>query len=169
MENNEITTKIEDKGNKNKSFKFKYRTIKDKQEIFILGAEFIKNNKDKCNLIIDDNINCELRDKYRFNKKGEHSVTLVINEENINFSRLFKFEFSILYVLNHPLSDGYEICQMYNNLIDVSSLENLNTSKCIDLSYMFYGCHLIKDFNFVKNWNVSNCKYFKGIFYWLWF
>jgi hypothetical protein len=158
MENIEIITEnqeIENKENKNKSFKFKYMTRKDKEEIFILGPIFVKNNKDKCNLIIDDSIDCELREKYRFNKKGEHSVTLVINDENINFSHLFCFEYI----------PEYFSCLFNNNLIDASSLENLNTSECIDLSFMFYECHLIKDFNFVKNWNVSKCKYFSGIFF----
>ena len=83
------TQENEYKGNKIKSFKFKYLTSEDKQEIDILGPIFVKNNKDKCSLLIDDNINCELRDKYKFNKKGEHSVTLIINEENVNFSFLF--------------------------------------------------------------------------------
>jgi len=176
MENIEIATKIENKGNKNKSFKFKYMTSEDTQEIYILGAAFVNNNKDKCNLIIDDNINCELREKYRFYKKGEHSITLVINDENINFSNLFKFEFPKSYDLydqlmsalaeteRDPFPNNFELPKKYNNLIDASSLENLDTSECIDLSYMFYGCHLIKDFNFIKNWDISKCKYFKGIF-----
>ena len=92
MEEVEIVGETQEKGykgNKNKSFKFKYLTSEDKQEIYILGPTFVKNNKDKCSLIIDDTINSELRDKYKFNKKGEHSVTLIINEENVNFSFLF--------------------------------------------------------------------------------
>ena len=92
MEEVEIVGETQEKGykgNKKKSFKFKYLTSKDKQEIYILGPKFVKNNKDKCSLIIDDTINSELRDKYKFNKKGEHSVTLIINEENVNFSFLF--------------------------------------------------------------------------------
>ena len=124
MENIEIfkeTTEQENKGNKNKSFKFKYLTQKDKQTIEIFGPKFVENNLGKCNLNIDDNINCELRDKYTFIQKGEHNISLVINEENINFNSIFSYTKNI-------------------NLIDVSSLENLDTSECIDLSFMFCGC-----------------------------
>ena len=174
------------KGNKNKSFKFKYLTSEDKQEIYILGPIFVNNNKDKCCLIIDDNINCELRDKYKFNRKGEHSVTLIINEENVTFSFLFYIwkNSSFLHrfldaVGNVPGNVGskmfgkdkenytMDICEQFqlnNNLIDVSCLENLDTSEYADLSYMFCGCDKINDFNFVKKWDVSKCKNFEGVF-----
>ena len=128
------------KGNKTKSFKFIYLTEEDKQEINILGDKFVLNNKNKCDLIIDEDINCELRSKYRFKEKGNHSVTLVINEEITNFSYLF------------------DINTKNINLIDVSSLSNLDTSEVTDISSMFYGCKNIEDFTFVKNWNVSRCK-----------
>ena len=177
------TQENEYKGNKNKSFKFKYLTSEDKQEIYILGPTFVKNNKDKCSLIIDDTINSELRDKQKFNKKGEHSVTLIINEENVNFSFLFcvwknsSFLHRFLDVDNITRNAGskmffkenytmdiYEQFQLNNNLVDVSSLENLDTSEYVYLSYMFYGCDKINDFNFVKKWDVSKCKNFESMF-----
>ena len=153
------TQENEYKGNKNKSFKFKYLTSEDKQEIYILGPKFVKNNKDKCSLIIDDTINSELRDKYKFNKKGEHSVTLIINEENVNFSFLFAiFE-------NSFLNDILDIINKSKTcLVDASSLENLDTCEYTDLSYMFCGCDKINDFNFVKKWDVSKCKNFESMF-----
>ena len=160
---------VEIEGNKNKSFKFKYLTSENKQEIYILGPIFVKNNKDKCSLIIDDNINCELRDKYKFNKKGEHSVTLIINEENVNFSFLFYIrkdssEKSLfdnvkdLFKDETYKTDELKQFQINNNLIDVTSLVNLDTSEYTDLSYMFCGCSKINDFNFVKNGMYQNVK-----------
>ena len=161
------------KGNKNKSFKFKYLTSEDKQEIYILGPIFVNNNKDKCCLIIDDNINCELRDKYKCNRKGEHSVTLIINEENVDFSSLFYIwknsseksffdavdnitrNFEKMFSKENYKKNIYKHFQLNNNLIEVSSLENLDTSEYADLSYMFCGCDKINDFNFVKKWDVS--------------
>ena len=156
------------KGNKNKSFKFKYLTSKDKQEIYILGPTFVENNKDKCSLIIDDTINSELRDKYKFNKKGEHSVTLIINEENVNFSSLFcvwKGSYKSCGGVGGMAKISDEGNYKIENLIDVSSLENLDTSEYTDLSYMFCGCDKIKDFNFVKKWDVSKCKNFESMFF----
>ena len=179
MEEVEIVGETQEKGykgNKNKSFKFKYLTSEDKQEIYILGPTFVKNNKDKCSLIIDDTINSELRDKYKFNKKGEHSVTLIINEENVNFSFLFcawKNSSEEFYSRSCGVYGGvdgmenifYKENYKIENLIDVSSLENLDTSEYTDLSYMFCGCDKIKDFNFVKKWDVSKCKNFESMFF----
>ena len=163
MEEVEIVGETQEKGhkgNKNKSFKFKYLTSEDKQEIYILGPTFVKNNKDKCSLIIDDTINSELRDKYKFNKKGEHSVTLIINEENVNFSFLFSC------VGSSSFDDFLDIINKSKTcLVDASSLENLDTSEYTDLSYMFCGCSEIKDFNFVKKWDVSKCKNFESMFF----
>ena len=95
-------------------------------------VELDSSNKDKCSLIIDDTINSELRDKYKFNKKGEHSVTLIINEENVNFSFLFYIrkdssEKSLFDNVKNLLKDEtYKIddlkhFQINNNLIDVTS------------------------------------------------
>ena len=163
MEEVEIVRETQEKGykgNKNKSFKFKYLTSRDKQEIDILGPIFVKNNKDKCSLIIDDTINSELRDKYKFNKKGEHSVTLIINEENVNFSFLFSC------VGSSSFDDFLDIINKSKTcLVDASSLENLDTSEYTDLSYIFCGCSEIKDFNFVKKWDVSKCKNFESMFF----
>ena len=55
-------------------------------------------------------------------------------------------------------------CFDYNNLIDASSLRDLDISECTNLSFMFCGCHGIKDFNFLSHWDISKCKIFDGIF-----
>ena len=101
-------------GNKSKSFKCKYFiNEKESSEIYIFGENFVENNKNKCHLIINGN-DCELRPKYRFKTKGEQTVTLVIDQEIQNFQRMFY--------------------NYLNNLIDASSLANLDTSKCENLS-----------------------------------
>lgn len=155
MEVAQLTPEINNHlGNKSKSFKFKYFIDKEESsEIYIFGDIFVQNNKDKCHLIINGN-DCELRAKYKFKEKGEQTITLIIDQEIINYSKMFKM--GKLY--------GFNLYNNNNNLIDVSSLENLDTSNCIDLSYMFCGCYKIKNFNFLLNWNVSNCKYFNYMF-----
>ena len=171
MENNNIETNINIvKGNKNKKFNFKYLVNKEKEEIYLFGEEFVKNNKDKSYLIID-NIDCELRSKYTFLRKGEQIVTLVIKDNNINFKHLFHFSIEFDQVcclgLNIFDSDDDEYDLKYkriNNLIDISSLENLDVSECEDLSFMFFGCVNVKNFDCLKNWDISKCKNLRGIF-----
>ena len=89
MDNNIIETNFEEnKGNKNKTFNFKYKVEEDNSEIWIFREEFVRNNKGKCYLVIN-NIDSELSCKYTFPKKGEQTVSLVITDENINFKGMF--------------------------------------------------------------------------------
>ena len=153
MDINEILPETQNdnrKGNKNKSFELKYSVLDDFSEIRIFGNTLVENNKDKCHLIIENN-DCELRAFYTFQTKGEKSIILVIDEENINFREMFKGRELILKV-------------DYNGIIDISSLKNLDTSGCTDLYGMFWGCNKIKDFKCLKDWDVSKCKNFSHLF-----
>ena len=147
MDINEILPETQNdnrKGNKNKSFELKYSVLYDLSKIKIFGKAFVENNKDKCHLIIGNN-DCELTEFYTFQTKGEKSIILVIDEENINFSEMFKAPFS-------------------NCLADISSLKNLDTSECTNLYGMFCGCKKIKNFKCLKDWDVSKCKNFSRLF-----
>ena len=138
-------------GNKSNSFKLIYFIDeKESSEIGIFGEVFVKNNKDKCHLIINEK-EYELRARYKFKTKGEQTITLVIDQEITNFSNMFYFGVSVF---------SYH----RNNLIDASSLENLDTSKCEDFSNMFWRCKKIKDFDFLLKWDVANCKTFNAMF-----
>ena len=154
MDYNEILPETKNnnkKGNKNKSFQLKYYVSHDFLEIQIFGKTFVKNNKDKCHLIIENN-DCELRAFYKFKTKGEKSITLVIDEEDINFIEMFK-------------PDGLTDYRYYNkSLIDISSLESLDASEITDLEAMFCGCWEIKNFKCLKDWDVSKCKNFSHLF-----
>ena len=160
MEHIEITpnsnNEKENKGNKNKKFVLKYMVDKENTKTELFSSNYISNNKGKCYLNIDGN-DSELKQKYKFCKKGEHIVTLVITEDNINFTKMFSnYSFSHF---NGSFSTDYN-----PYLIDISGLENLDVSKCTDLRGMFNGCKNIKNFNCLKNWNVSNCVNFECIF-----
>ena len=149
--------KNEIKGNKNKKFDLKYKVDNENIKISLFGKNFVKRNKDKCYLIINNNNDCELKHEYKFPKKGEQTVTLVITNDNINFKEMFS-NFS-LWHLNGKVSLDYN-----PYLIDISSFENLDVSECKDLTGMFGGCTNIKNFECLKNWNVSKCENFEGIF-----
>ena len=156
------------KGNKNKFFKFKYLTEKDNELINIFGEEFVKNNIDKCNITIEGKIKSELRTNFCFKLKGEHSIILITKEEDINFNGLFDFKINIGLINSFvPIKDKniLEYFKSYNRVIDASSLSDLDTSNFTSLSHMFTGCANIKNFNFLKNWDVSKCTDFSGLFF----
>ena len=94
------------KGNKGKQFRLKY-LVKSSLKIHLFGNKFVKNNKDKCYLIINNN-ECELKDIYNFKEKGEQTIILVIKEEILNFEEMFYFaKFflkKIVLYLNHILN-----------------------------------------------------------------
>lgn len=157
MEVKEITFKEEEyQGNKNKKFNLIYLVGKDNEWITLFGSKFVENNKDKCYLIIDNN-DCELKKKYLFSNKGEHNVTIVITDDNINFSEMFSN-----YSFSHRFGTFSTDFNPY--LIDISGLKNLDVSKSKDLRGMFNGCKNIKNFECLKNWNVSNVENLECLF-----
>ena len=51
-----------------------------------------------------------------------------------------------------------------NFLVDAFSLEHLDVSLCTDLSFMFYNCKNLKNFDFLKEWDVSKNTKFTNMF-----
>lgn len=157
-----IENEVKIRGNKNKRFNLKYLIEEDNTETFLFGKSFVEANYDKCYLIIN-NIDTELTYKYIFPKKGEHIITLVIIDDN---NLVFKgmFDIKIRDARTHPKFFGCFIKFVSNKLIDISSLENLDVSNAKDLSYMFCGCSKVKNFDFLKKWDVAKCENFEGLF-----
>ena len=158
-----IENEVKIRGNKNKRFNLKYLIEEDNTETFLFGKSFVEANYGKCYLIIN-NIDTELTYKYIFPKKGEHIVTLVIKDDN---NLVFKGMFDIIKIRNDRIfliSGSYFINFVSNKLIDISSLENLDVSNAKDLSYMFCGCSKVKNFDFLKKWDVAKCENFEGLF-----
>ena len=184
-----IENEVKIRGNKNKRFNLKYLIEEDNTETFLFGKSFVEANYDKCYLIIN-NIDTELTYKYIFPKKGEHIITLVIKDDNnLVFKGMFDIKIRNAEKKNLDLfrssieryrnliqnaSDSlfnnksnkinYFIEFVSNKLIDISSLENLDVSNAKDLSYMFCGCSKVKNFDFLKKWDVAKCENFEGLF-----
>ena len=92
----------------------------NENEINIFGYEFIKNNKNKCKMIID-------------NKKYE--ITEKYNIENYNNNKLKIKLKGIDNVTN--MSCMFNKCRSLSSLPDISKW---NTNNIINMSYMFCGC-----------------------------
>ena len=141
--------------------------VKDiSSEIDIFGETFVKNNKDKCYLIID-NKNYRLMNKFIFSKKGENTITLVLKQDDIKLRGMFCF-FNISDMFKNSEDEFYcnfdEDKSDDNFLIDASSLEHLDVSECFDFSFMFYNCKNLKNYDFLKGWDVSKGKNFMYTF-----
>ena len=149
--------------NGDKSFTFEY-LIKPNEptKIKIFGERFVNNNYDKVNIIFEHQL-YNLQTKFDFKKTGFHKISFVITKSIKDFSGMFcngEFD-NVLEILDES---GDSSLELNTHLTDVSCLENLDVGNCENLSYMFYGCVNIKKFDFLKSWNVGNCKSFKRMF-----
>ena len=143
--------------------------IKTKGNYDIFGEEFVKNNKDKIELIINGKKNL-LMNKYNL-KTGKNTITLKIKHKLTNLSYMFYWckylkDISDLEYLDVSKCDNFSY-MFYNclSLSDISSLENWNFSNCVNFEYMFYNCSLLSDIRPLQNWNVSNGINFEYMFY----
>ena len=131
---------------------YKIKNIKNKKSIRIFGEEFVKNNKDKCKIIINGkeielcsyiniNINKINNNKiYEIKLNGINSIT--------NMSRMFINEFD----------DEIQ-------LLSLPDISNLNTKNIIDMSYMFYGCSSLSSLPDFSKWNTQNVTNMSFMFY----
>ena len=115
----------------------------EEKEQNIFGKEFVKNNFNKIELVINGKNN-KLIEKYKL-KKGKNNIQIIIKEEITNFSYMFS------------------LC---SSLSDIKSLENWNVSNGTNFSYMFDRCSSLSDIKSLENWNVSNGTNFAGMFNW---
>ena len=119
----------------------------DKDYINIFGSEFVKNNKNKCKMIID---NEEYEIKEKFNIKNYNNNILKIKLKGINNITNMSYMFykcetlSLLPDISKwdtskvtKMNSMFSYCKTLSSLPDISKWD---TSKVINMSDMFYGC-----------------------------
>ena len=89
-------------------------------EIDIFGYDFVKNNKNKCKMIID-NIEYEITNKYNIKNYKYNSL-------NIKLKGINKIS---------NMSSMFRGCSSLSSLSDIS---NWNTNNVTNMTDMFYGC-----------------------------
>ena len=124
-----------------------YKIEKKKHKVKLFGELFVKNNFDKCYIIINNKIInlCEFYE-YEENAISESKLDVILIEKEpiINMSYMF-----------------YD-CE---DLISVPEIEELSTEKVIDMSYMFYNCKSLLKLPDILKWNISNVKSMNNIYY----
>ena len=130
MYNGEINIIYDIKGN--------YRDIR------IFGDYFVRNNRDKCKMIIDDK---------------EYGITTRYNVKNYNKN--------ILIIKIKVINNITNISGMFNGCSSLSSLPDIskwNTDNVTNMSWMLYGCSLLSSLPDISKWNTNNAIYIFGIF-----
>ena len=118
-----------------------YYYIEKDGEKNIFGENFVENNKEKIELVING-IKNKLVKKYKL-KKGENNIQIIVKEK-------------LIY-----LKDMFNGCRTLKN---IDELKYLDTKDITDFSDMFRECSSLSDIKPLENWNVSNGKYFRYIF-----
>ena len=117
----------------------------DLEKIPIFGEEFVKNNKNKCNIYFKG-------DKYELKSHFEKSQ---INSNN----------FEIILKINDDLND---LSYMFNNCQSLSSLPDiykLNTSNVANMSHLFYNCNSLITLSDISKWDTSKVINMSHMFY----
>ena len=152
--------------NKLNQMKIIYRIDnKNKNKIFILGKNFVQNNKNNCYIIIEGEKKelCEyLTINEKQKEKNELEIILIENKIINDFSYMFSdslktlpdiFRWNTENITN--MSHMFFGCNLLESLPDISKWDTKNVK---DMSYMFSGCKSLVSLPDISKWNIKNVK-----------
>jgi len=157
-------------GNNNIEIKLRYKIQNNNNKLKIFGDKFIKNNKDKFFLILNNiiaelNSNINILKIYNNLELSEIEIKLIQKDKIINdISYMFYDCLSLLSLNNLSDINTNNIINMDYAFYGCSSLTSLpdiskwNTSKVENISYMFYRCSLLKYLPEISKWNTAKIK-----------
>ena len=114
-----------------KCYKMIYKIEKNTEKLTILGKDFIKNNKNKCKLIIN-NKKCQLKDIILIKSIKKSNMKLVLNKNIYNKSFMFKNCVKLESLIQ--ISNVHDIENLLNDepMIDVNEREKNNLNNFSD-------------------------------------
>ena len=129
------------------SYRINTEEFMTEKKIRIFGESFVRNNKKKCKIVINnsgiDN-EMELTDSYKY-KDGEK-------------------ELIIKFIKTGYITDMSYMFAKCTSLVDLLDISNFNMSDVENMSCMFYGCVNLKELDDISKWNTSNVKYMQKMF-----
>ena len=138
-------------------------TIKEDKKIQIFGGEFVKNNKDKCKILI----NGKEQELYQYLdtqnlKKKTVEIKLIEIKKITDMSKMFC---NCLYLTSLPDIGNWDTSLVTNmsfmfccclSLTSFDGISKWNTSNVSNISFMFWGCSTLKEIPDISNWNTSH-------------
>ena len=131
--------------------KFDYITInynikENDIKVRIFGENFVKNNKNICQIIYEDEC-CEL--------------TQFLNIKNLENNKILEIK---LIGINNIVDASYMFydCESLKSLPDIP---NWNTKNVTDMSHMFWGCKSLISLPDISNWNTKNVTNMSRMFF----
>ena len=161
---NKIENKIKD--NKLNEITIKYKIDKDDNKIRIFGKDFIKNNKNKCKIIIEGKEE-EIKEYINIDKTLKNKNILEIKLKEIttvtDMSYMFFHCSNLLSLLisKWDIKNVTNMSHMFSYCYNLTSLPDIykwDTKNVIDMSYLFYYCNNLSSLPDISKWNIKNVK-----------
>ena len=151
----------------------KYQVISLYKKIQIFGKDFVKNNKDKCYMIIDGQ-KSEIKEEFVLNNENKNLKELIVKLAGLNkinnISHIFN---GCKHLINLPdmskidtknitnMSSMFRYCSNIKSLPDLSKW---NTKNVTDMSYLFAKCSSIVKLPDISRWDTSNVTNMHSLF-----
>ena len=138
-------------------------------KIRIFGGNFVKNNKNKCILIIDAK-EYELMEEFNINHKEKIEIKLIVIHNITDMSDMFSGCSSLLYlpdISKWNTNNITDMSYMFNQCSSLSKLPDIskwNTNNVTNMSYMFGGCLSLSILPKISKINTSNVTVMSYIF-----
>ena len=128
--------------------------IKNKDEkIKLFGTKFIKNNKDKCKIIVEG-IEQEICEYLDINENMKNKGILEIKLKEIKTITNMSYMFCN--------DNNYDNCC---SLLSFSDISKWDTKNVTDMSLMFCGCDLLSELPDISKWDTKNVRNINGMFF----
>ena len=175
-----IRINLEDYNEINLNYEFEPKDIKD-NSIELFGEKFVKHNKKKCFLLINEkmlelNRFINLSDIFDFNIDNfpiKLDIKLIERKNNPMNDLSYMF-FGVSTITSKSKFDKYDSINVikanhmfYNcqSLEEIPDISNLNTKNVIDTSFMFFNCSLLKSLPDISKWNTENIENMSNMFH----
>jgi len=151
-----------------------YSQSNNQARIRLFGEKFIKNNINKCSVMINNEIkkieDCEFYELEDIKK--EFKITLYKEDDIIDMSYMFN-DCEVLQLISEgskwSTNNVVNMSYMFCNCKSLSSLPEFiskwDTSKITNMSNMFSGCDSLKEIKGISKWNTSKVEKMNKMFY----
>ena len=164
----------------NLNYEFKQNDIID-NSIELFGEKFVKHNKKKCFLLINEkmlelNRFINLSDIFDFNIDNfpiKLDIKLIERKNNPMNDLSYMF-FGVSTITSKSKFDKYDSINVikanhmfYNcqSLEEIPDISQLNTKNVNDTSFMFFNCSLLKSLPDISKWNTENIENMSNMFH----
>ena len=156
----------------NSNITIKYKIEENIEKIKLFGIDFVKENKNNCDIIYNDKI-YELTDSFNKEELKANDIIEIKLTGIDNITNMVSMFQSCSSLLSIPDIYKWNTVNVNNmsklffgcsSILELPDISNFNTINVIDMSNMFSGCRTLKSLPDISNWNTSNVINMNGMF-----